>query len=215
MAKFKNVNGKIQVVGTQDQFKDSIAFYNKKDANSVVRLGFGAENGDVVMFTVDSNGNSLEDLERFEYGEITSPSSSDLEDLIDTLNSYIDDDSVAGTPIQVGVAVTDELSNISTGTAKVTLRIPRAMTLSDVRASVNTAPTGADIQVDINEDGVSILSTVISIDDGDETSEDSATPPVISDTGLADDAEITIDIDQVGSTISGKGLKVWLIGEMA
>jgi len=27
---------------------------------------------------------------------------------------------------------------------------------------------------------------------------------------LADDAEITIDIDQVGSTIKGKGLKVYL-----
>jgi hypothetical protein len=33
---------------------------------------------------------------------------------------------------------------------------------------------------------------------------------VISDSTLANDAEITIDIDQVGSTIAGKGLKVWL-----
>jgi len=29
---------------------------------------------------------------------------------------------------------------------------------------------------------------------------------------LADDAEITIDIDQVGSTVAGAGLKIWLIG---
>jgi hypothetical protein len=29
---------------------------------------------------------------------------------------------------------------------------------------------------------------------------------------LADDAEMTIDFDQVGSTIAGKGVKVILIG---
>jgi hypothetical protein len=38
---------------------------------------------------------------------------------------------------------------------------------------------------------------------------------VISDSGLASDAEITIDIDQIGSTIAGSGLKVWLIGTRA
>jgi hypothetical protein len=35
---------------------------------------------------------------------------------------------------------------------------------------------------------------------------------VISDSSLADDAEMTIDFDQVGSTIAGAGVKVWLIG---
>jgi hypothetical protein len=38
---------------------------------------------------------------------------------------------------------------------------------------------------------------------------------VISDTALASDAEITIDIDQVGSGTPGKGLKVILIGSRA
>jgi hypothetical protein len=57
-----------------------------------------------------------------------------------------------------------------------------------------------------------VLSTEISIDDGEKTSTTAATPPVISDSALADDAEITIDIDQVGSTTAGSGLKVALIG---
>jgi hypothetical protein len=38
---------------------------------------------------------------------------------------------------------------------------------------------------------------------------------VISDSSLADDAEITIDIDQIGATVKGAGLKVWLIGRRA
>jgi hypothetical protein len=37
---------------------------------------------------------------------------------------------------------------------------------------------------------------------------------VISDTALADDAEITIDIDQIGDG-TAKGLKVMLIGNYA
>lgn len=113
---------------------------------------------------------------------------------------------------EIGLAVSDESTNLTTGTAKLTFRMPFTMRLTAVRASVNTAPTGSTLIVDINEDGGSILSTRITIDTSEETSETAATPPVISDSLLANDAEITIDIDQVGSTISGKGLKVWLIG---
>ena len=90
--------------------------------------------------------------------------------------------------------------------------MPFAMAISDVRATVSTAPVGSTIEVDINEGGTSILSTVISIDASEKTSETAATAPVISDTALADDAEITIDIDQIGSTTAGAGLKVYLIG---
>jgi hypothetical protein len=69
--------------------------------------------------------------------------------------------------------------------------------------------------VDINEAGASILSTKLSIDASEKTSTTAATPPVISDSALADDAEMTIDIDQIGSTIAGAGLKVTLIGTRA
>lgn len=110
------------------------------------------------------------------------------------------------------IACSDETTALTTGAAKVTFRMPYAFTLTAVRASVTTAPTGAVLTVDINEGGASILSTAITIDAGEKTSTTAATPPVISDSALADDAEITIDIDTVGSTIAGAGLKVTLIG---
>ncbi len=110
------------------------------------------------------------------------------------------------------IAVGDESTDLATGTAKIRFRMPYAFTLTGVRASVNTAPTGANLVVDINEGGASILSTKLSIDATETTSTTAATPAVISDAALADDAEITIDIDQVGSTIAGAGLKVALIG---
>lgn len=110
------------------------------------------------------------------------------------------------------VAVSDETTALTTGTAKVTFRMPRAVTLTEVRSSVTTAPTGSTLIVDINEGGASILSTKLSIDASEKTSTTAATAAVISDASLADDAEMTIDIDQVGSTIAGAGLKVLLKG---
>ncbi len=115
-------------------------------------------------------------------------------------------------PQPIIIACSDETTALTTGTAKVTFRMPYAFTLTAVRASVTTAPTGAVLTVDINEGGVSILSTKLTIDATEKTSTTAATPAVISDTALADDAEITIDIDTVGSTVAGAGLKVALIG---
>lgn len=111
------------------------------------------------------------------------------------------------------IACSDETTALTAGTAKVTFRMPYAFTLSAVRASVTTAPTGGTLlTVDINESGSTILSTKLTFDASEKTTTTAATPAVISDSALADDAEITIDIDTVGSTVAGAGLKVYLIG---
>lgn len=110
------------------------------------------------------------------------------------------------------IACSDESTALTVGLAKTTFRMPYAFTLTGVRASVSTAPTGAVLTVNIKEAGVSILSTKITIDATEKTSATAAIPPVISDTMLADDAEITIDIDTVGTTVAGAGLKVMLLG---
>jgi hypothetical protein len=122
--------------------------------------------------------------------------------------------SFVGLPVSIQLACSDEATALTTGTAKLTFRMPHAMTVTAVRASVGTAPTGSALVVDINE-GTTILSTKLSIDATEKTSTTAATPAVISDTALADDAEITIDIDQIGSTIAGAGLKITLIGTRA
>ncbi len=110
------------------------------------------------------------------------------------------------------LAVSDETTALTAGTSKLTFRMPYAFTPASVKASVTSAPTGANLIVDINEGGVSILSTKLSIDASEKTSTTAASAAVLSDATLAADAEITIDIDQIGSTIAGAGLKVTLIG---
>ena len=115
-------------------------------------------------------------------------------------------------PVELVVACSDESTALTTGAGKVTFRMPHAMTLTAVRASLTTAQTSGSIfTVDINEAGSTILSTKLTIDNGEKTSTTAATAAVISDSALADDAEITVDIDQVGDG-TAKGLKIVLIG---
>lgn len=118
----------------------------------------------------------------------------------------------AANPIEAAIIVcSGETKALTTGTAKVTFRMPYAVTLLAVRASLTTAQaSGSIFTVDINENGTTILSTKLTIDNTEKTSTTAATAAVISDTALADDAEITIDVDQVGDG-TGKGLKVTMI----
>jgi hypothetical protein len=133
-----------------------------------------------------------------------------------TTSEYVrGDGSLAALPFELVVAASDESTALTTGTAKITFRMPRAVTLTAVRASLTTAQASGNIfTVDINEAGTSILSTKLTIDNTEKTSTTAVTPPVISDTALADDAEMTIDIDQIGNG-TATGLKVTLIGTRA
>ena len=120
----------------------------------------------------------------------------------------------AADPVCIAVAVSDETTAITTGTAKVTFRMPWAMTVTAVRASLSTASTSGNPTFDINEGGTSILgANKLSIDANEKTSTTAATATSISDSALADDSEITIDIDTAGT--GAKGAKVYIIGTRA
>ena len=147
------------------------------------------------------------------------PTASDYEDciaIVEGTGLYYCDGSTwtalaLGNPLEsIILALGDETTAISTGTSKVTFRMPYAFALTAVRASVNTVSSSGVVTVDINEGGTTILSTKLTIDASEKTSTTAATPAVISDANLADDAEITLDIDTAGT--GAKGLKVILIG---
>lgn len=136
-------------------------------------------------------------------------SGSNVKALLSAIKTFIQDKTEYLT-----IACSDESTALTAGTAKIKFRMPYAMTLTSVRASLSTAQTSGSIfTVDINESS-SILSTKLTIDNTEKTSTTASTAAVISDGNLADDAEITIDIDQVGDG-TAKGLKVTLIGTRA
>lgn len=132
----------------------------------------------------------------------------------------VDDNGVELGPIaptsasEIGVACSDESTAISATGTKTTFRMPYAMNVTEIRASLTSATATGTFTVDVNEGGVSILSTKITIDATETTSTTAATAAVISDADLADDAEITVDVDDVGDG-TATGLKLWLIGTKA
>lgn len=84
---------------------------------------------------------------------------------------------------------------------------PRPITLLSVRASVGVAPTGAAVIVDVNENGTTIFTTQsnrpeIAISGFTDVS------GTIEEPAIAAANYLTVDIDQIGSTIAGSDLTV-------
>ena len=89
------------------------------------------------------------------------------------------------------------------------LRIPANMEILDIGAYVDSAGITGVGTVDIKKNGISILSTKITIDSGEKTSKTAVTSPIISNSYIEDDAIITFDITTLQST-PAKGLVVWI-----
>jgi hypothetical protein len=107
-------------------------------------------------------------------------------------------------------AVGDETTAITTGTGKLTFRMPYKFQLSEVRANLNTVSSSGLPEFNVKEGGTTIFSTNLTIDASEKTSTTAATPAVLSDYVLADDAEITVDIVTAGT--GAKGPKLTFIG---
>jgi hypothetical protein len=112
-------------------------------------------------------------------------------------------------PMVYEFALSDETTAITTGTAKVTWRAPHAMNITDVRASLSTVSSSGLPTVNIKESGTTIFSTKLTIDANEKTSTTAATAYVLSDSSIADDAEITFDIDVAGTGAAGLKVKIF------
>lgn len=109
------------------------------------------------------------------------------------------------------LACSDETTDITTGTAKVTFRAPFAFTIKRIpKATLSTASTSGLPEVNIKAAGTTIFGTKLTIDANEKTSTTAATAATLatSTISVSDDAEITIDIDTAGT--GAKGLKVYL-----
>jgi len=110
------------------------------------------------------------------------------------------------------LAITDEVTNIPQGSGLLKFRLPFSFELLEARASVNSAPVGSSIIIDLNSNGSSVLGQKIEIPGGEKSSQEAQVLATISTQSLADNSEISIDVDQVGSSSPGTALKVYLSG---
>jgi hypothetical protein len=111
-----------------------------------------------------------------------------------------------------GISVDRSIMMVLDGNAYVaddiiTVRVPYAMTLTEVLLGVATAPTGASLNVDVRyhatdpTSAVTILSSDVTI--AASAFSGTATP---STTSLAENGFLVVDINQIGSTLPGTGL---------
>lgn len=107
------------------------------------------------------------------------------------------------------IPITDTATAPTAGVKKYSFQSPFSITLpQNPRATLDTAQTSGSIfTVDINEGGTSILSTKLTIDNGETSSTTAATAAVLSDTAIAEGGVISIDVDQVGDG-TARGLNV-------
>lgn len=104
----------------------------------------------------------------------------------------------------------DGALSISTGALKIRNLMNRTLNLSRVYCDVGTAPTGANIVVDINKNGTTIFTNQANrpvVLAGTTSGETTA----ISVTGWASGEYLTMDIDSVGSTVIGSDLTVTVV----
>jgi hypothetical protein len=91
---------------------------------------------------------------------------------------------------------------LTTGTGQAKLLFPRAAVITAVMAAVGTAPTGASLIFDVNKNGTTIFTTQGNRPTITATNftDLSSTPDV---TSVAANDYLTVDIDQIGSTVAG------------
>ena len=148
------------------------------------------------------------------YTELTSPAAGDRMPIVD-----VSDTSMAATGTtkyvqfsNIQAAITrDKVYNypgtLVAGSGTQRLYFTQSITIYNLAISVGTAPTGASVIVDVNKNGTTLFTTqanrpTIAV----STFNDLTAVP--DETSVTAGQYLTIDIDQIGSTIAGADLVV-------
>lgn len=99
--------------------------------------------------------------------------------------------------------------SLTTGTSVSPLLISTGtLTITKVYVNVKTAPTGASLIIDINKNGTSIWNATQANRATITSGNTSGSQTSFDTVALAEGDVITLDIDQIGSTVSGADLTV-------
>lgn len=117
----------------------------------------------------------------------------------------------SGTPFEYAVAVSDETTALTTGTAKISFYFPVAVNITGVSIGLSAQSTSGVVTADVNKNGSTIFSTNPSVDANENTSH-TGTAAVLSTspTAFSVTDKVTVDIDAAGT--GAKGLKVSFTG---
>ena len=125
------------------------------------------------------------------------------------INSLFAPRTVTNYPWELGLAISDETTAMTTGTSKLAFFIPFDCTLTGTTLTLST--TGSTTTgVDIKKSGTTIYSTKAYINPSGKTSLNATTQYVITASTVSAWNEFTVDI--LSASTGSKGLKIWLTG---
>jgi len=129
----------------------------------------------------------------------------------------LDDIATAAKTEALIIAASDETTVLDVADGKTEFQMPYGFTLTDVRATLTTAGTTSGVTtIDIEDDGVSIFSTLLTIDFGEKTSTSAAAAfdfvASASSIAVADESVMKINVDAISGGATEAGLKIYLIG---
>jgi hypothetical protein len=102
--------------------------------------------------------------------------------------------------------------DVVTGTDLYRVVVRSAFTVTNVYAHSNTSPTTTGLTFDVNEGGSTILSTKLTVDATEPDSSTAATAAVISDTAIAANGVLSVDVDSADSGNTAAGAEVQVCG---
>jgi hypothetical protein len=97
---------------------------------------------------------------------------------------------------------------LSVGSGSFRLPFTRSATIDAIVAAVSTAPTGASILIDVNKNGTTIFTNQANRPSIAASAFQSSIVTNHDVTSIAAGDYLTIDVDQIGSTIPGSNLTV-------
>lgn len=175
-------------------------------------------NGSVQVPTKNAVRDEME--EKISSTTVGEPSGADV---VNNIVSLTRDELANGTPVAgTTYAVTDPIltwpmslsaptGDLATGTDIDSFEMHWDATLVGITLVAGTAPTGANIIVDVNKNGTTVMTTnKVVIETTETNSQDATTQPGITTSSFLKGDVVSFDIDQIGSTIAGERIKIYL-----
>ena len=123
---------------------------------------------------------------------------------------YLGKNGTKGYTESIVLPISDESTDLTTGDSVYTFFLPYSCTIDKISGSLNGVCAGSSVQVDIQRNGTSIFDTSkLTIPTNSDMN--SSQPDFDNNLVLPAFSRITFNIDQIGSTTAGYGLKVMFI----
>jgi len=192
---------------TTDSSNGNDIYMHATKTSAIVAAFFGGGGAYVQQFM--SSGAIFADTQNFKGYEYAADYSANYTD-----RSIIDKEYVDSLLYTITAATSDVDSDLAVGINKTRFTMPFGLELDSdgIYVGLGDVPTGSTFITDVQLNGSTILSTLLSVDAGENTSLTANTPPVISTTTLPQGGIITVEYTQVGAINTGKSHTINMTG---